>query len=401
MTGPAAPLPLDGMLVLDFSQFLAGPMAAMRLGDLGARVIKVERPQGGDIGRRLAFAGVVKDGDTLSFHITNRNKESYAADLKDDGDRKEIQALVRQADVIVQNFRPGIMERLGFGYDAVAAINPGIVYASVSGYGGEGPWKDRPGQDLLAQCLSGLPWLNGSFEDPPVPVGIALADVIASIHLASGITAALLRRERTGLGGRVDTSLLESMLDLQFELLSAHLGDPSILVQRGARNTAHAFLPAPYGIYPTADGYLALAMTPIPALGALIGLLTLEQYTDPDAWWTQQTTITRALADHLATQSTEHWLALLDAADVWCAPVLTLPELVGHDGFRALDMTQQVTRPDLGGGSPIAIQTVRTPVRYDGSVLKNGRAAPRLGEHTEAIRAEFAPHPEDAVEVVE
>ncbi len=129
--------------------------------------------------------------------------------------------------------------------------------------------------------------------------------------------------------------------------------------------------------------------------------MTLEQYTDPDAWWTQQTTITRALADHLATQSTEHWLALLDAADVWCAPVLTLPELVGHDGFRALDMTQQVIRPDLGGGSPIAIQTVRTPVRYDGYVLKNGRAAPRLGEHTEAIRAEFAPRPEDAVEVVE
>jgi CoA:oxalate CoA-transferase len=383
------PLPLDGMLVLDFSQFLAGPMAAMRLGDLGARVIKIERPQGGDIGRRLAFAGVVEDGDTLSFHITNRNKESYAADLKDDDDRVGIRALVARADVIIQNFRPGIMERLGFGYDAVAAINPGIIYASVSGYGGEGPWKDRPGQDLLAQSLSGLPWLNGSVDDPPVPVGIAIADVIASIHLASGITAALLRRERTGFGGRVDTSLLESMLDLQFELLSAHLGDATIVVQRGARNTAHAFLQAPYGIYPTADGYLAIAMTPVPALGSLIGLTALEPYTDPDTWWTEQATITRALADHLATRSTAHWLKILDAADVWCAPVLTLPELVDHDGFRALDMTQEVTRPDLDGGSPVAIQTVRTPVRYDGRVLKNGRAAPRLGEHTEAIRAEF------------
>lgn len=402
------PLPLDGMLVLDFSQFLAGPMAAMRLGDLGARVIKIERPQGGDIGRRLAFAGVVEDGDTLSFHITNRNKESYAADLKNAGDLDGIRALVAKADVIVQNFRPGIMERLGFGYDAVAAVNPGIIYASVSGYGGEGPWKDRPGQDLLAQSLSGLPWLNGSSDDPPVPVGIALADVIASIHLASGITAALLRRERTGLGGRVDTSLLESMLDLQFELLSAHLGDPSIQVQRGARNTAHAFLPAPYGIYPTADGYLAIAMTPVPELGELIGL-PLEQYLDPDTWWSEQTAITRALADHLATQSTEHWLAILDAADVWCAPVLTLPELVGHDGFRALDMTQDVTRPGLDGGETVEIHTVRTPVRYDGRVLKNGRAAPRLGEHTAAIRAEFAPdapaprpsEPADTVEVSE
>ena len=385
-----APLPLDGMLVLDFSQFLAGPMAAMRLGDLGARVIKIERPQGGDIGRRLAFAGAVEDGDTLSFHITNRNKESYAADLKSEDDRVGVRALIAKADVIVQNFRPGIMERLGFGYDAVAAINPGIVYASVSGYGAEGPWKDRPGQDLLAQSLSGLPWLNGSADDPPVPVGIALADVIASIHLASGITAALLRRERTGLGGRVDTSLLESMLDLQFELLSAHLGDPSILVKRGARNTAHAFLQAPYGVYPTSDGYLSIAMTSVPELGALIGLAELEEYVDPDTWWSEQTAITRALADHLATQSTAHWLEILDAADVWCAPVLTLPELVGHDGFRALDMAQAIERPDADGGSPVAIQTVRTPVRYDGYVIKNSRGAPRLGEHTEAIRAEFA-----------
>jgi crotonobetainyl-CoA:carnitine CoA-transferase CaiB-like acyl-CoA transferase len=213
--------------------------------------------------------------------------------------------------------------------------------------------------------------------------------VIASIHLASGVTAALLRRERTGLGGRVDTSLLESMLDLQFELLSAHLGDPTIEVSRGARNTAHAFLPAPYGVYPTADGYLAIAMTPVPELGVLVGLPEFEQYHDPESWWSEQTAITRALADRLATRSTEHWLRILDAADIWCAPVLTLPELVGHEGFLALDMTQQVARPDLHGGDPVIVRTVRTPVRFDGRVLRNERAAPRLGEHTEAIRNEF------------
>ncbi len=385
-----APLPLDGMLVIDFSQFLAGPMAAMRLGDLGARVIKVERPQGGDIGRRLAFAGVVEDGDTLSFHITNRNKESYAADLKSESDREEIRAIVAKADVIIQNFRPGVMERLGFGYDDVVKMNPGIIYASVSGYGTEGPWKDRPGQDLLAQSLSGLPWLNGSFDDPPVPVGIALADVIASIHLAHGVTAALLRRERTGVGGRVDTSLIESMFDLQFELLSAHLMDPSIVVKRGARNTAHAFLQAPYGVYPTTDGYLAIAMTPVPELGALIGLAEIEQYTDPDTWWTEQAAITRAIANHLSTESTDHWLTILDAADVWCAPVLTLPELVKHDGFTALDMAQQTERAGQAGGPTVAIQTTRAPVRFDGRALKHPLGAPRLGEHTEAIRQEFS-----------
>ena len=380
--------PLDGVLVLDFSQFLAGPMSAMRLGDLGARVIKIERPQGGDIGRRLAFAGVVEDGDTLSFHITNRNKESFAADLKNPSDLDELRVLIAKADVLIQNFRPGVMERLGFGYEAVREINPRLIYASVTGYGTTGPFKDRPGQDLLAQSISGLPWLNGSAEDPPVPVGIALADIITSIHIAQGITAALYRRERTGIGGRVDTSLLESMLDLQFELLSAHLTDPSVLVQRGPRYTAHAFLQAPYGTYPTADGYLAIAMTSVPELGALIGLHELEAYTDPDTWWSEQPAITAMLAEHLHTGTTEHWLAILDAADVWCAPVLTLPELVGHEGFAAIDMSQEVTRTGLDG-APVTIRTTRSPLRFDGRPSKVAVGAPRIGEHTEALRREF------------
>jgi CoA:oxalate CoA-transferase len=388
-TTPPQVLPLDGILVLDFSQFLAGPMAAMRLADLGARVIKIERPQGGDIGRSLAFAGVVEDGDTLSFHITNRNKESFAANLKDADDLADVRELIARADVIIQNFRPGIMERLGLGYDDVTAINPGIVYASISGYGSTGPWKDRPGQDLLAQSISGLPWLNGSKEDPPIPVGIAIADIVSSIHTAHGITAALLRRERTGMGGRVDTSLLESMLDLQFELLSAHLTDSSVTVKRGARNTAHAFLQAPYGTYPTADGYLALAMTSVPELGALIGLDELAQYVDPQTWWSEQATITRALADHLATQTTEHWLEMLDTADVWCAPVLTLPQLVEHDGFAALDMAQSIHRDAADGSGRVSIRTTRAPVRFDGATLTHDAGAPRLGEHSESIRREF------------
>ena len=254
------PRPLEGFLVLDFSQFLAGPMSAMRLGDLGARVIKIEKPPTGDIGRGLAFGGIVEDGDTLSFHITNRNKESYAADLKNDADKAKVFDLVKQADVIVQNFRPGVMERLGLGYEEVKKVNPKIVYGSITGYGADGPFSARPGQDLLAQSISGLPWLNGSKEDPPIPVGIALADIITSIHMAHGITAALLKRERTGLGSKVETSLLESMLDLQFELISAHLNDPSVLVKRGSKHSAHAFLQAPYGTYPTANGYIALAM---------------------------------------------------------------------------------------------------------------------------------------------
>lgn len=381
-------LPLDGMIVLDFSQFLAGPVAALRLADLGARVIKIERPGVGDIGRTLAFAGLASDGDTLSFHIMNRNKESFAADLKSSEDFAEVWELVKKADVLIQNFRPGVIERLGLGYEDVKKVNPRIVYASASGYGTTGPWKDRPGQDLLAQSISGLPWLNGSYDDPPIPVGLAVADIFTSTHLAHGVTALLLRRERTGVGGHVESSLIEAMLDLQFELLSAHMFDSSVLVKRGAKNSAHAFLPAPYGLYETMDGYLAIAMNPIPKLGQLLDL-DFSMYEDPESWWSSQEVIMKVLAQCLKNRSTEEWLDVLDAADIWCAPVLTLPELVEHQGFADLNMVQTTNRTSGDGASIVEIMTTRSPVRIDGRTITSDRGAPHVGEHTEEIRSEF------------
>ena len=380
--------PLAGMLVVDFSQFLAGPVAALRLADLGARVIKIERPGVGDIGRALAFGGIVLDGDTLSFQIMNRGKESLAADLKDSADLAAVRALVARADVLVQNFRPGVMERIGLDYESVRGLNPRLVYGSVSGYGPDGPWRNLPGQDLLAQSISGLPWLNGSRDHGPVPVGLSVADLLASCHLATGITALLVRRERTGRGGLVETSLMEGMLDLQFELLSAHLNDPTLTVQRGSDFGANAFLPAPYGVYPTSDGYLAIAMSPVPRIGELIGLAELAEFRDPASWWTEQGRIEQLLADHLSQRPTRHWLDILEPADVWCAPVLTLPELVGHEGFEALGMTQEVRR-GLPGSAPASLETTRSPLRIDGQLLRDSRGAPRLGEHTDAIEHEF------------
>jgi len=383
--------PLEGILVLDFSQFLAGPVAAMRLGDLGARVIKVERPQGGDIGRTLAFAGKSVDGDTVSFHAMNRNKESIAADLKNADDLAWVRHLVSKADVIIQNFRPGVMERLGLDYDSVRAINPAIVYASASGYGDTGPWKDRPGQDLLAQSVSGMPWLSGSREDGPTPVGLSIADHLMSVHIAQGVTALLVRRFRTGVGGHVQTSLLEAMLDLQFELLSTRLNDASVTVERKGPHSAHAFLSAPYGTYPTSDGYLALAMNPVTKIGSLLGIRELEELTDPQSWWDEEDRIGDLLAAHFALETTDHWLEILDAADVWCAPVLTLEELVAHEGFAAIEMTQRVSREaPLPGAADVSLLTTRSPLRIDGERLLTPRAAPRLGEHTEAVREEFA-----------
>jgi len=383
---PAGSLrPLDGLLVLDFSQFLAGPVAAMRLADLGARVIKVERPGSGDIGRTLAFAGRMADGDTMSFHAMNRNKESITADLKAPADLAYVTELIRHADVVIQNFRPGVMERIGLDYESVRAINPAIVYASATGYGSEGPWRDRPGQDLLAQSISGIPWLSGSKDDGPVPVGLSIADHLLSCHIAQGVTALLVRRFRTGEGGHVESSLLESMLDLQFELLSTRLNDDTIHVERHGEHSAHAFLAAPYGTYPTSDGYLALAMNPIPKLGSLLGLPGLEAMSDPQEAWDRQEEIEAILAERFATDTTASWLEILDAADVWCAPVLTLDELIESDGFAAIDMTQQVTRRGT------TLTTTRSPLRIDGEILTSSKAAPTLGEDDERIRDEFPP----------
>lgn len=383
--------PLDGVLVLDFSQFLAGPVAAMRLADLGARVIKIERPGGGDIGRQLAFAGRRADGDTVSFHAMNRNKEGITADLKDAEDLRRVRELITKADVIIQNFRPGVMERIGLDYESVKVINPGIIYGSASGYGDTGPWRDRPGQDLLAQSVSGLPWLSGGRDAGPVPVGLSIADHLTSCHLAQGITALLVRKARTGIGGLVQTSLLEAMLDLQFELLSTHLNDATVTVQRGGDHSAHAFLPAPYGTYPTSDGHVALAMNPIDKIGALLEDPYLAGLTDPQAWWDAQEEIEELLAARFATRTTQEWLDLLDAADVWCAPVLTLEQLVEHDGFAAIAMTQQVGRAAAltDDGSELTLQTTRSPIRIDGRLMTSDRAAPKLGQHNDSVWPEF------------
>ncbi|MGF6823809.1 CoA:oxalate CoA-transferase [Microbacterium sp. ZKA21] len=382
--------PLDGFLVLDFSQFLAGPVAALRLADLGARVIKIERPVTGDIGRGLAFAGARAGADTVSFHAMNRGKQSVAADLKNPDDLAFVRRLVEQADVVVENFRPGVMKRLGLDYDTIRAENPGVVYGSITGYGDDGPWRDRPGQDLLAQSIAGLPWLQADPE--PRPVGIAIADHLASCHLAHGITALLLRRLRTGIGGQVQTSLLEAMLDLQFEMLSVRLTEPDAVGTQRPRgpHSAHAHLPAPYGVYPTADGYLSIAMNPVPQLGALLQIPELAELTDPASWWDQRSRIETLIADRLRTDSTASWLTVLDAADIWCAPLHTVDELVEHDGFRAIGMVQTLDREE-SDGARTTVTTTRLPFRLDGERLWGSGAAPVLGVDTDRVRDELAP----------
>jgi CoA:oxalate CoA-transferase len=377
--------PLEGLLVLDLSQFLAGPAAALRLSDLGARVIKIERPGTGDICRQLYISNLSLDGDSTLFHSINRNKQSYAADLKNPADLAQVKRLIAKADVLIENFRPGVMSRLGLDYATVAALNPRLVYGTITGYGSTGPWVEKPGQDLLAQSLSGLVWLNGNSDQPPTPFGLAVADLTTSAHLVQGILACLVRRGVTGQGGHVEVSLLESILDLQFELTTTHLNDGGQNPQRSRVNNGHAYLGAPYGIYATADGYLALAMGSVIRLGELLGLSALATFADPKSWFTRRDEIKQMLVEHLRTQTTRHWLDRLEPADYWCAPILTWPELFAHDAFKALDWVQEVRRED----GP-AMKTTRCPITIDGERFFSPQGAPRVGQHTERLSREFA-----------
>ncbi len=384
MTQNRTASPLEGLLVLDFSQFLAGPSAALRLADMGATVIKVERPQSGDLCRQLYISNLEIDGDSTLFHTINRNKRSFAADFKDEKDLKKVRQLIARADVMIENFRPGVMDRIGLDYETVRAINPGIVYGSVTGYGPRGPWVDLPGQDLLAQSRSGLVWLSGDAGQGPVPIGLALADILTGAHLVQGLLACLVRRSIAGEGGRVEVSLLESALDFQFEVLTTHLNDGGKPPQRCAVNSAHAYLAAPYGIYATTDGHLAVAMGAIDRLAKALGCTALEPYFDRSRWFIDRDAIKRILADHLLTMTTQHWIDCLLPIDYWCAPVMTWSELLAHEGFRVLDMLQDVVRP-----SGVKVRMTRCPIRIDGERAGSDLAAPKVGEHNEWVERTY------------
>lgn len=375
--------PLDGLLVLDLSQFLSGPSAALRLADLGARVIKVERPGSGDICRTLYLSDTDIAGDSTLFHAINRNKESIALDLKSEADLAALRKLILRADVLVQNFRPGVIERIGLAYEDVRQINPRLVYASVSGYGDSGPWVDFPGQDLLAQAVSGVTWLSGSAADGPVPMGLPVADMIAGHILTEGILAALVRRGISGEGALVQTSLLEALIDLQFEVLTTHLNDGNRPPQRPEFRGAHAYLAAPYGIYPTCDGHLALSMMPLGKLALALSAPELARFASEEQF-SMRDTIKREIAALLARQTSAYWLEQLRPHDIWCAEVLDWPRLLANPAFTALDMLQTVHRSD---GTPV--DTTRSPLRMNRQRPLSQRGAPHVGEHSAALRAEF------------
>lgn len=376
---------LEDILVLDFSQFLSGPSASLRLADMGARVIKIEKPGEGDICRDLYVSDVDIEGESTIFHAINRNKESFVADLKAAEDLEKIKELIKEADVVMHNFRPGVMQRLGLDYDTVRQLNPTIVYAEINGYGDDSPWRNLPGQDLLLQAVSGLTWLSHNQQEMPTPMGVAVVDILAGAHTVQGILAALFQRGVKNTAALVQVSMFESILDFQFEVLTCFYNDGEELPQRSRINNAHAYISAPYGIYKTADGYLALAMGDIQQLAELVACDALFVFTNKKDWFTKRDEIKKVLADHLQTQSTDHWLDILQPADIWCAPVHNYETLRQQEGYKVLNMEMEVKT-----SNGISLTTTRCPIKVDGEYLTSAVGAPFLGEHTESIGKEFS-----------
>jgi CoA:oxalate CoA-transferase len=374
--------PLEDYLIIDFSQFLSGPSASLRLADMGARVIKIEKPGTGDICRTLYTSDLIMNGESSVFHTINRNKESFAIDFKQPEELAKLKKLLAKADVVMHNFRPGVMERIGLSYEEVQKINPNVVYASISGYGTKGAFKDLPGQDLLLQSLTALTWLTGNEGDGPVPMGLSIVDMLAGAHLAQGILAALYRKVTQNVGALVEVSMLESAFDFQFETITTFFNDGGELPVRTKTNNANAYLGAPYGIYQTKNGYMSLAIGSIPVLAELLFCDDLKQF--PENKFTLRDDIKSILAAHLVTQDSEYWLNILEPADIWCANVLNYEQLFAQEGFQVLDFVQQVEMLD-----GYTYKTTRCPIRIDGELFTSGKGSPKLGQDNERIITEF------------
>jgi CoA:oxalate CoA-transferase len=366
-------LPLANVIVLDFSQFLSGPSAALRLADFGARVIKVERPELGDICRTLYISNLELDGDSTLFHSINRNKESVALDLKNTHDRLAVEALIRKADVMIQNFRPGVMKKLGLDYEQVCKLNPSMVYGEITGYGTQGVWAQKPGQDLLVQSLSGLAMLQQSpASRPPTPFGLAIADMAAGAHLVQGILAALVRRSITGHGAHIEISLMESILDVQSAPLTAFMN--------GTGQVRSSFTG---GIFATQDGYIAMDGTTLEhavfmeKLSHVLTCPALQSLTDTDS-------IHRCLNDHMHTQDTSSWLNHLEEAGIPCVEVFDWNSLMQQEAYQSLEMEQDVYR--MNGSR---LRTTRCPIRIDGERFTSMKGSPILGQDTENIVKEM------------
>jgi crotonobetainyl-CoA:carnitine CoA-transferase CaiB-like acyl-CoA transferase len=373
----SAPAALDGIRVLDFTQMMLGPFATQVLGDLGADVIKVERPGDGEWERGLAFGGQLVDGDSPAFLAMNRNKRSVAVDLKAPGVRDALLRLGATCDVVVENFRPGVMDRLGLGYDDFRSVRDDIIFCSGSGWGQRTRYAamNRPGQDLLIQAATGLAYNAGTAADPPVAAGTSICDATGALTLANGILAALLARVRHGVGQRVEVDLFHATIAVQCQEISAMV-NLGLDVPRSAAGIAQPWLDAPFGIYRTADGWIALSMGDLTQVAGVVDDAELAGL-DP---WADRDEIKRRIDRRTPDHTTAWWLDRLLAAGLWAAPVRTMREAV--DELRADGSPLVVTTEHPNGRE---IELIGCPITLSETPWRQRRRPPAVGEHTREV----------------
>lgn len=350
--------PLKGLVVIDLTQFLSGPTASLRLADLGAEVIKIERPKVGDAGRQIFFNNITMDNTSSCFMATARGKRSFACDLKNPQDRLLLDKLIEKADIVLQNFRPEAALRLEVDYAHIRAINPQIIYGEITGYGHEGPWVSKPGQDLVMQALSGLTSLQQAYHDAPMAMGLPVVDLYTGSRLVEGLLAAVLHKEITGEGSQVSLSMLEAAIDLEAEAITAYQ------YSQQAQGLAWR---SPSGIYATQDGYIALGSDAVRYIDTLASIIKKE-------------TDTSLLHQGFAQENTDYWLDILQAQDIPCASVLTWHQLIDSPISRDLKLFQTVTC-----SNGYSYQTTACPIRFNGACSCIEKGAPGVGEHSQYI----------------
>ncbi len=376
--------PLEGLRILDGSQMLAGPLCAMRLGDLGADVLKIEAVEGGEWTRTHGFDNAAVAGETTATLGLNRNKRSVTINLKAPEGRELFYELVRGSDVYLQNMRVGTAERLGVGYEDLKRINPDLVYCQISGYGEDGPYRDRPGQDLLLQGYSGSMWSVGSAADPPVPGPMWAADAMTAYQAAIGILAALRERDRHGAGQKVSVDMWSVVMDCQAQEFTTYLNTGKLPV-RTAEPFAHAWCNPPYGSYPTKDGYLLLSQLPIDVLGEALEDDTLRGISSWEEAHERRDEIRRIVAAITPGRTTQEWIDLLDAHKLWAGPIYTYEDVANDPHVAARGMIVEVEHPTIG-----ALRLPAIPIRFSASPGSIRSAPPLLGQHTDEVLGELA-----------
>ena len=387
------PGPLDGVRVLDLTRVVAGPYCSMFLGDLGAEVVKVEQPGAGDDTRGWGppFAG----GESAYYLCINRNKQSLTLDLKSRRAVELLRGLAKVADVIIENFRPGTMERLGLGEKELRAIHPRLIYASLTGFGADGPMSDWPGYDLIVQAWGGLMSITGAPDGEPVKVGVAIIDLVAGLMLGKAITAALFAREKIGVGQRIDTSLLEAEVASLINVGSNYLVGGTVPARWG---NAHPNI-VPYQNFKTADGYLVIGVASEVIwrrFCAAVGRADLSH--DPrfanNAKRVENRAALIALLSALFVQrNNDTWFRLLTEAEVPCAPVQTIDQVFQAPQVLHRDMLMEVDHPTAG-----RVRMAGIPVKFSVTPASVRRPPPLLGEHSENVLKNWLGLSADAID---